>query len=115
MDSVIGVVGLGYVGLPLAVEFGRVARTIGYDLSEQKIENFKRFEDPTGEVSRSQFEAASKLEVTHDPELLRQCDFLIVAVPTPVDEAHRPDFTPLLSLRVKTCGLYMKKGRHRGV
>ncbi len=109
MDAVIGVVGLGYVGLPLAVEFGRVARTIGYDLSEQKIANFRRLEDPTGEVSRSQFEAASMLEVTHDPEMLRQCDFLIVAVPTPVDEAHRPDFTPLLSAS-QTCGLFMKKG-----
>ncbi len=109
MIGTVAVVGLGYVGLPLAVEFGRVVPTIGYDLSKQKVENFKVHVDPTGEVSRAQFEAAKLLEVTSNPEDLRKADFLIVAVPTPVDQANRPDFSPLESAS-RTCGKYMKKG-----
>jgi UDP-N-acetyl-D-glucosamine/UDP-N-acetyl-D-galactosamine dehydrogenase len=109
MTGTVAVVGLGYVGLPLAVEFGRVLPTIGYDLSTTKIANFKKFEDPTGEVSRAQFEAAKHLQVTADPEDLRKADFLVVAVPTPVDQANRPDFSPLESAS-RTCGKYMKKG-----
>jgi UDP-N-acetyl-D-glucosamine/UDP-N-acetyl-D-galactosamine dehydrogenase len=109
MIGKVAVVGLGYVGLPLAVEFGRVVPTIGYDLSAQKIENFKKHVDPTGEVNAEQFAAATLLEVTHNPEDLRKADYLIVAVPTPVDQANRPDFTPLESAS-RTCGKYMKKG-----
>src|SRR5690606_3272326 len=95
--SIVAVVGLGYVGLPLAVEFGRVFETIGYDLSSTKIDHFRRHEDPTGEVSREQFEAAKKLAFTHDPKDLARADFVIVAVPTPVDAGHNPDFSPLVS------------------
>ncbi len=109
MTQVVAVVGLGYVGLPLAVEFGRVMPTIGYDLSVQKIENFKRFEDPTGEVVRAQFEAAKHLTCTADPKELGKADFLVVAVPTPVDFANRPDFSPLEGAS-EICGKYMKKG-----
>ena len=109
MDATVAVVGLGYVGLPLAVEFGRVVTTIGYDVSKQKILNFKKHEDPTGEVSKAQFEAATKLTVTDDPNDLAKADFLIVAVPTPVDLANRPDFSPLVSAST-TCGKHMKKG-----
>ena len=109
MNKIIAVVGLGYVGLPLAIEFGRVLPTIGYDLSSAKIKNFKKYVDPTGEVSVAQFEQSTQLQVTDDPELLRQADFLIIAVPTPVDEANRPDFSPLESAS-RTCGKYMKKG-----
>ena len=105
----VAVIGLGYVGLPLAVEFGRVFDTIGFDLSTQKIAHFRRHEDPTGEVSREQFEAASRLQVTDDPKLLGDADFLIVAVPTPIDDAHQPDFTPLISASV-SCGRNMKRG-----
>jgi UDP-N-acetyl-D-glucosamine/UDP-N-acetyl-D-galactosamine dehydrogenase len=109
MSFTVGVVGLGYVGLPLAVEFGRVFKTIGYDLSATKIESFKNQVDVTGEVSREQFALATQLHVTNDPEDLRQADFLIVAVPTPVDSANRPDFSPLESAS-RTCGKYMKAG-----
>ncbi|NLD69897.1 MAG: nucleotide sugar dehydrogenase [Limnobacter sp.] len=105
----VAVIGLGYVGLPLAVEFGRVFDTIGFDLSTQKIAHFRRHEDPTGEVSREQFEAASRLQVTDDPKLLGDADFLVVAVPTPIDDAHQPDFTPLISASV-SCGRNMKRG-----
>jgi UDP-N-acetyl-D-glucosamine/UDP-N-acetyl-D-galactosamine dehydrogenase len=109
MTVTVAVVGLGYVGLPLAVEFGRVMPTIGYDLSATKIENFKSKNDPTGEVSKDQFDAAKLLEVTNNPEDLRRADYLIVAVPTPVDQANRPDFTPLESAS-RTCGKYLKAG-----
>ena len=107
--TVVAVVGLGYVGLPLAVEFGKTFDTIGYDLSEEKINSYNRGEDPTGEVSSEKFAAAKRLTVTHDARTLARADFLIVAVPTPVDEAHQPDFRPLLSAS-DTVGRHMKRG-----
>lgn len=94
--ATVAVVGLGYVGLPLAVEFGKKYRTIGFDLAEEKVAAYRRSVDPTGEVSTEEFKAASKLEVTTDPRALREADFIIVAVPTPVDEAHNPDFGALV-------------------
>jgi UDP-N-acetyl-D-galactosamine dehydrogenase len=100
---------LGYVGLPLAVEFGKKAKTIGFDLSVSKVENYKRFVDPTGEVSIEQLKAAQYLEVTTDPSVLAQADYIVVAVPTPVDIAHNPDFTPLAGAS-KTVGKHMKRG-----
>ncbi|MFC5510918.1 nucleotide sugar dehydrogenase [Massilia jejuensis] len=108
-DQVVAVVGLGYVGLPLAVEFGKKVRTIGFDLSASKIANYKKFIDPTGEVSTEQLQAANKLEVTTDPALLAQADYVVVAVPTPVDIAHNPDFTPLIGAST-TVGKNLKKG-----
>ena len=108
-DQVVAVVGLGYVGLPLAVEFGKKVRTIGFDLSASKIENYKKFIDPTGEVSTEQLQAASKLEVTTDAALLAQADYVVVAVPTPVDIAHNPDFTPLIGAST-TVGKNLKQG-----
>jgi len=108
-DEVVAVVGLGYVGLPLAVEFGKKGRTIGFDLSAAKIENYKRFVDPTGEVSHDALKAARHLEVTTDPTLLAQADYIVVAVPTPVDIAHNPDFTPLAGA-IKSVGMHMKRG-----
>jgi UDP-N-acetyl-D-glucosamine/UDP-N-acetyl-D-galactosamine dehydrogenase len=108
-DEVVAVVGLGYVGLPLAVEFGKKGRTIGFDLSATKIENYKRFVDPTGEVSTDELKESRHLEVTTDPSMLAQADYIVVAVPTPVDIAHNPDFTPLEGAS-KTVGTHMKKG-----
>jgi UDP-N-acetyl-D-galactosamine dehydrogenase len=108
-DAVVAVVGLGYVGLPLAVEFGKKNKTIGFDLSASKIENYKKFIDPTGEVSTEQLRAARHLEVTTDPSMLSQADYIVVAVPTPVDIAHNPDFTPLVGAS-KTVGVHMKRG-----
>ena len=108
-DEVVAVVGLGYVGLPLAVEFGKKSKTIGFDLSASKVENYKKFIDPTGEVSTEQLKAAQHLEVTTDPSLLSQADYIVVAVPTPVDIAHNPDFTPLAGAS-KTVGKNMKRG-----
>ena len=107
--SVVAVVGLGYVGLPLAVEFGKKMTTIGYDLSVEKVEHYRRFCDPTGEVSTDDLKAATQLTVTTDPADLAKADFIIVAVPTPVDQAHIPDFSPLVGSST-TVGKYMKKG-----
>jgi UDP-N-acetyl-D-galactosamine dehydrogenase len=94
--TIVAVVGLGYVGLPLAAEFAKKYRTIGFDLSEEKVAAYRNHVDPTGEVSSAGFEAAARLEVTTNARALREADFIIVAVPTPVDEAHNPDFGPLL-------------------
>ncbi len=107
--TTVAVVGLGYVGLPLAVEFARVHPTIGFDLSASKIENFRNHRDPTGEVSAAQFAQATQLTVTCDPSMLAQADFIVVAVPTPVDEAHQPDFSPLISAS-RSVGAHMKRG-----
>jgi UDP-N-acetyl-D-galactosamine dehydrogenase len=108
-NTVVAVVGLGYVGLPLAAEFGRKYRTIGYDLSESKVENYKNFCDPTGEVSTESLKAATRLTVSCDPQTIGEADVIVVAVPTPVDEAHIPDFSPLVGAS-KTVGKHMKKG-----
>jgi len=92
----VAVVGLGYVGLPLAVEFGKKYRTIGFDLSEEKVAAYRKGWDPSGEVNAQEFKAAAGLEFTTDPRALREADFVIVAVPTPVDNARKPDFGPLV-------------------
>ncbi|QGZ40559.1 UDP-N-acetyl-D-galactosamine dehydrogenase [Pseudoduganella flava] len=108
-DHVVAVVGLGYVGLPLAVEFGKKWTTVGFDLSEAKVENYKRFVDPTGEVASDDLRAAHKLTVTTDPAMLAQADYIVVAVPTPVDIAHNPDFGPLVGASTSV-GKHMKRG-----
>jgi UDP-N-acetyl-D-glucosamine/UDP-N-acetyl-D-galactosamine dehydrogenase len=107
--SVVAVVGLGYVGLPLAVEFAKKRQTIGYDLSRTKVESYKRYIDPTGEVSPDDFQAARELLVTIDPAELFRADYIIVAVPTPVDLAHQPDFSPLVGAS-EAVGKHMKRG-----
>ncbi|XLZ68504.1 nucleotide sugar dehydrogenase [Massilia sp. SR12] len=108
-SKVVAVVGLGYVGLPLAVEFGKKRKTIGFDLSQAKIENYRNFCDPTGEVSEQELRAATQLSVTYDPAALAEADIIVVAVPTPVDNAHVPDFSPLVGAST-TVGKHMKKG-----
>lgn len=107
--SVVAVVGLGYVGLPLAVEFGKKRKTIGYDLSRSKIESYQRGLDPTGEVSGEDLSAASQLLFTADSAELSQADYIVIAVPTPVDLAHQPDFSALRGAS-EAVGKHMKKG-----
>lgn len=109
MPDTIGVVGLGYVGLPLAVGFGKRFRTIGLDLSREKVEAYRRFNDPTGEVSEEELRAATMLEPTTDAAALADADVIVVAVPTPVDEARLPDFSPLFSA-CRGIGPHLKKG-----
>ena len=108
-QKIVAVVGLGYVGLPLAVEFGKSIETIGYDLSETKIKHYQNHHDPTGEVSRRDLKAATRLSVSCDPSTLARADFIIVTVPTPVDTAHQPDFAPLVSSST-TIGRHLKLG-----
>ena len=96
-ESQIAVIGLGYVGLPLAVAFGEKYSTIGYDLSEDKIAHFEKHQDPTGEVSEAEFQASPYLRFTSDPSDIKESDFIIIAVPTPIDAAHKPDLKPLIS------------------
>jgi UDP-N-acetyl-D-galactosamine dehydrogenase len=107
--TTIAVVGLGYVGLPLAVEFGKKYKTIGFDVSDAKVEAYRRGEDPTGEVDGGALQAAQSLTFTTDAALLKQADFLVVAVPTPVDDAHKPDLRPLLSAS-ESVGRNLKPG-----
>ena len=111
-DTIVAVIGLGYVGLPLAVEFGKKYKTIGFDLSLAKIDAYRQHRDPTGELSSFELQAAMRpegLEVTADPSTLANADFLIVAVPTPVDEAHIPDLSTLIQASI-TVGRWMKPG-----
>ena len=105
----VGVVGLGYVGLPLAVAFGAVGKTIGFDRDERKVARLRERRDVTGEVGGQEFAAAKQLQCTADPAELRQADFLIIAVPTPVDKANRPDLSLLLGA-CETAGRHMKRG-----
>lgn len=107
--TIVAVVGLGYVGMPLAVEFGKKSRTIGFDLSASKIANYKKFVDPTGELSGDDLKAAKYLEVGCDPAALAEADFIVVAVPTPVDDAHQPDFGPLIGSS-ESVGKNLKRG-----
>ncbi len=107
--TVVAVVGLGYVGLPLAVEFGKKFRTIGFDLSKRKIDAYLKCTDPTGEVPSSELQASKLFEPTYDASRLREADFIIVAVPTPVDAAHNPDLSPLESAS-EAVGRNLKKG-----
>ena len=108
-DQVVAVIGLGYVGLPLAVHFARKYQTIGFDMNKQKVARLAKKVDTTGEVSKEEFDEAVKLTVTSDPAKIGKADFIIVAVPTPIDDAKQPDLWPLESASATT-GKYMKKG-----
>jgi UDP-N-acetyl-D-glucosamine/UDP-N-acetyl-D-galactosamine dehydrogenase len=108
-NQIVSVVGLGYVGLPLALAFGTKMKTIGFDLSKKKIEAYNMGKDPTGEVDAPRFHAAKHLKYTSDPKDLLEADFHVVAVPTPVDEAKRPDLTPVEKACISV-GKNLKKG-----
>ncbi|KAA3655499.1 MAG: nucleotide sugar dehydrogenase [Proteobacteria bacterium] len=107
--TTVAVIGLGYVGLPLAVEFGKKFKTLGFDLSAEKVAAYRDFRDPTGEVSSEDLRAASQLTCHTDPSVIGEADFIVVAVPTPVDAARQPDLTPLEKSSASV-GKYLKKG-----
>jgi len=107
--ATVALVGLGYVGLPVAVAFGRVRTCIGYDLSGKRIQNLLQHVDATGEVTTAELMQAKHLRPTSDPAELAQADFIIVAVPTPINAARQPDFGPLESAS-ETVGRHMKRG-----
>jgi UDP-N-acetyl-D-galactosamine dehydrogenase len=105
----IGVVGLGYVGLPLAVEFGRRFDTVGFDIKKARIDELKAGKDSTLECSRAELKAALKLRYSSNLKDLAKCSIFIVTVPTPVDRHNRPDLTPL-ERSSETVGQVLKKG-----
>lgn len=107
--NTLAVIGLGYVGLPLVVEFGKQVRTIGFDIAKHKVEACQRGTDPSRELSDAEVQAATHAVYTDDPTMLGEADVIIVAVPTPVDDAHIPDFRPLVGASV-SAGRHMKKG-----
>jgi len=90
------VVGLGYVGLPLALAFGRVMPTLGYEISDEKVQAYKEGFDPTDEMLPEAFQAATQITYSTDPAIIKQADFVVVAVPTPIDAAKQPDLTPVI-------------------
>ena len=103
------VIGLGYVGLPLAVAFAReFDHVVGFDVNEPKVEQLRRGVDPTGSVDNAEL-SASSLFITSSEEDLSGAQFYIVAVPTPVDSAHRPDLTPVIRAS-ETVGRVVQKG-----
>lgn len=105
----IAVIGLGYVGLPLAVEFGKHYPTIGYDLKATSVASYQQHVDPTGELTEAELKAATHIEYTSDPRKIGAADFIIVAVPTPIDNARQPDLSPLKSAS-EVAGRHMKEG-----
>jgi len=108
-DQKLAVLGLGYVGLPLAVEFGKYFDTLGFDVHAQRIDALRAGHDHTGEVDASELTAASRLHFSNDAEDLRGCNVYVVAVPTPIDEHKRPDFAPLISAS-RTIGTVLAHG-----
>ena len=108
-DIKIAVVGLGYVGLPLAIHFGTKYPTIGFDLKQSIVDNSLAHKDPTGEVSKEEFENAAYFTPTTDQKRMSDADIIIVAVPTPIDNARQPDLYPVESAS-RTVGKVMKKG-----
>lgn len=107
-DRRISVIGLGYVGLPLAVAFGHKMPTVGFDVNKKRIEQLKKHNDQTGEVSAEKLKATA-VTFTSSVEDIQQCDFHIVAVPTPINEAKQPDLTPILKATA-TLAQVIKKG-----
>jgi UDP-N-acetyl-D-galactosamine dehydrogenase len=105
----IAVIGLGYVGLPVAISFGKKLPTIGFDIRQRRVDELKRGIDDTLEVTADQLKEATKLEMTADPSKLADCTFYIVAVPTPIDANNRPDLGPMISAS-NTIAPYVKKG-----
>ena len=108
-DIRIAIIGLGYVGLPLAVEFGKKYPVTGFDIKQGRIDELKAGRDSTREVEPAELAEATQLSFTADPEQLRSCSIFIVTVPTPVDSAQRPDLTPLIKAS-ETVGKVMPKG-----
>ncbi|MDQ0304628.1 Vi polysaccharide biosynthesis UDP-N-acetylglucosamine C-6 dehydrogenase TviB [Ancylobacter polymorphus] len=105
----LGVIGLGYVGLPVAVEFGKHLPVVGFDINSARIEALRRGVDVTREVSADELSQASHLSFAHDLDALRACTTFIITVPTPIDAHKQPDLTPLMRAS-ETVGKVLKRG-----
>ncbi len=108
-DIKLSIIGLGYVGLPLAVEFGRKRSVVGFDINQRRIDELKAGKDSTLETTQEELAAAKQLSYTTQLDDLRACNCYIVTVPTPIDEHKRPDLTPLIKAS-ETVGKVLKKG-----
>ncbi|WP_314914769.1 Vi polysaccharide biosynthesis UDP-N-acetylglucosamine C-6 dehydrogenase TviB [Acinetobacter harbinensis] len=108
-DLKIAIIGLGYVGLPLAVEFGKQVPVIGFDIHQKRIDELKSGQDHTLEVSPEELKQARKLSYSADLAELKDCNFFIVTVPTPIDDFKQPDLTPLIKAST-SIGQVLKKG-----
>jgi UDP-N-acetyl-D-galactosamine dehydrogenase len=108
-DKTLAIIGLGYVGLPLAVEFGKRRAVIGFDINPKRVAELQAGEDHTLECSRSELKEAKELRYSCQPSDLKDAQVYIVTVPTPVDQANRPDMTPLVKAS-ETVGKALKKG-----
>lgn len=109
MMEKIGIIGLGYVGLPLAVEFGKILDVVGFDINQSRIDELKTGYDRTLEVDKQELTSATRLSFSSDPQELKSVNYFIVTVPTPVDEYKTPDLTPLIKAS-ETVGKVLKKG-----
>ena len=105
----IAVIGLGYVGLPVALAFGRRVPTVGFDIRQKRVDELNAGHDETHEVTADDLRSAKLCELTADPARLADCTFFIVAVPTPIDGDNRPDLRPMISAS-RTVGPHLKKG-----
>ena len=108
-DAPIAVIGLGYVGLPLAVEFGKKRKVVGFDINTARIAELRAGKDNTLEVDAAEMDEAAHLEFTAQLDDIAECTTFIVTVPTPIDEHKRPDLTPLLKAS-ETIGKVLKRG-----
>jgi len=108
-NQLIAIIGLGYVGLPLAVEFGKTRSVLGFDINQIRVNELKKYEDKTLEVTSNDLKLAKFLEYTSDMGQLKDAKIFIVTVPTPIDKANRPDLMPLISAS-STVGKALKKG-----
>ena len=106
---IIAIIGLGYVGLPLAVEFGKIRKTIGFDINLQRVEELRSGSDSTLEVEPAELKEATHLKISDSAEDMRQAGIFIVTVPTPIDQNRAPDLTPLISAS-RTIGQVISKG-----
>lgn len=104
----VGLIGLGYVGLPVALAFGKTFPAVGFDINSKRIEELKQFIDSTGEVALNELKNTN-VEFTTDEKMLRECNFIIVTVPTPIDKDKKPDLTPLIKAS-ETVGRNLSKG-----
>ena len=97
----IAIIGLGYVGLPLAIEFGKFYEVVGYDINNERIKSLKLYKDTNNDISKSEFKKSKKLIFTNKKTHIQSCNFYIVTVPTPVTKNNKPD----LKLIKKACNL----------
>ena len=108
-DAKIAIIGLGYVGLPLAAEFGKQRPVLGFDINIARIAELQAGKDSTLELNAQELASARQLSFSSNPEDLKTCQIFIVTVPTPVDQANRPDLTPLVKAS-ETVGRVLKQG-----